>query len=194
MHGGNHGHLAHGGKGGFRFVEEVKAIAAKAFGEKREEGFAVRLAVEAFAAVTGDEFGGVAGRERVEGVDFSGDVEVTLGTQKVRIARAAKIAATIDADVAAEFDLFIGGGEVHVAAAAFGVESDRDSNSFEQSRFASAIFSHEKSNLRMNAELCQRMNCRNGKWMPIPMDNVLTEKFNTEDEWIAAVVHHGKLS
>jgi len=72
------GHLTRGREGGFGFVEEVEAVAREAVFQERDEGLAVGLFVERFAAVCLEQ----TGLNGVEALDFGRDVEIGLGAEK----------------------------------------------------------------------------------------------------------------
>ena len=81
MEQGENGELPLRRKGGFRFVEEIKPAADQTIAQEREEGFAVRLLVQGFAAVA------VADPALV---DLARDVVKTFGPEEPAIGRIAE--------------------------------------------------------------------------------------------------------
>ena len=63
-------HLAGRRQSGFRFIKEINALSSKAMLKERKERFAMRLLVQAFASVSGQQRS--AKRDLVQCIDFRG--------------------------------------------------------------------------------------------------------------------------
>lgn len=80
--------LALWGEGGFGLVQEVQPATPESLHDEREEAFAMRLFVEADAAVRVDDSrAGVVGF-CIKSLNLAGDVEVALRSQEILVPRA----------------------------------------------------------------------------------------------------------
>ena len=134
-----HGKLPLRRERGLRLVEEIHAMTAHAVRHGRQEGFAVRLLVKAFATVApGAAFFDIKQR---------GKIVEALRSQKEAVHRAIDGAA--DSQTARERRGVLADGHVCVLGAAFDVETEFFRDGFQQRRFAGTILSDEKRDFGM---------------------------------------------
>lgn len=150
VHANERSHLTRGRKSGFGFVQEVEAIGTKTIREQGHERFAVGLFVQGFSAVRADQR---RATEFVQAINFGCDIEEGLRAEKETGLRA--FMTTREANVAVQVGMRRPCLEAEVFRTAFGVESGRDGQRFEQRGFSAAVFADEKSDARIEQQLVQ---------------------------------------
>lgn len=160
---GEEAHLPSGRERGLGFIEDIETVSAETFIEQGEKRFAVRLFMQAIAAVGIDDGWRwiIESLVGIQFLDFRSEIVKALRTQEIAVG------GFLDAALGGE--RLVKGGvrgprvEAEIAAATLGIESHFNGDAFDEGGFADAVFADEKSNGGMKFEPPEMANRGNAK-------------------------------